>query len=419
MASMPLPSRPLAALAAVPVTLLMALSGCASSTSSSAGGSSGPRAQATSSSDVLEAELPNPRLAISHESGVWVLDASSLQVVGEAASSGFVRLNPAGDGRHVLVSSGAEFRALDLGAWTDTHGDHAHHYSTTPTLTDITFPAEEPGHVVTHDDQTALFADGSGVVDVFDPHDLADGKPTATRHTSAEPHHGVAVPLARGGLLVSAGTTERRTGVLVLDEDRRTVASTDDCPGVHGEAVVAGAVVVGCEDGLVVYRDGTLRKVDSPTAYGRIGNQAGTPLSAVVLGDYKSDPDAELERPERVSLVDTRTGRLRLVDLGTSYTFRSLGRGPRGTALVLGTDGNLHVIDDETAKVTTKIPVLQPWTEPQEWQQPRPALFTLGSKAYVTEPAHNKIHTVDLRAQQVVATADLPGTPNELSGVVG
>lgn len=70
-------------------------------------------------------------------------------------------------------------------------------------------------------------------------------------------------------------------------------------------------------------------KIPSPDPYGRIGNQAGSDESAVVLGDYKADPDAELERPERVSLIDTATNTLRLVDLGVSYTFRSLARGPQ------------------------------------------------------------------------------------------
>ena len=68
----------------------------------------------------------------------------------------------------------------------------------------------------------------------------------------------------------------------------------------------------------------------------------------MLLGDYKTDPDAELERPTRVSLIDTRDASLRLVDLGTSYSFRSLGRGPEGEALVLGTDGALHVLDPES-----------------------------------------------------------------------
>jgi len=101
---------------------------------------------------------------------------------------------------------------------------------------------------------------------------------------------------------------------------------------------------------LLVYKNGAITKVQSPDAYGRIGNQAGSEESDIVLGDYKTDKDAELERPQRVSLTNTTTSELKLVDLGTSYTFRSLGRGPHGEALVLGTDGAIHVIDPNTGR---------------------------------------------------------------------
>lgn len=183
-----------------------------------------------------------------------------------------------------------------------------------------------------------------------------------------------------------------------------------------GEATARDeTIVVGCEDGMLVYRGGTITKVTAPDPYARLGNQAGSEDSEVVLGDYKTDPDAELERPERIALVNTATSGLRLVDLGTSYTFRSLGRGPDGEALVLGTDGNLHVVDEHTGEVIRKIAVVDPWTEPDEWQQPRPALKVLGGTVFVTDPADDELHAVDL-ATGAITTGALPQTPNEISG---
>jgi hypothetical protein len=178
-------------------------------------------------------------------------------------------------------------------------------------------------------------------------------------------------------------------------------------------------VVVGCQNGLLIYRDGVITKVTSPDPYGRIGNQAGDENSPIILGDYKTDPDAELERPQRISLTDTTTGQLTLVDLGTSYTFRSLGRGVHGEALVLGTDGALHVIDPASKTVTRTVPLIDPWTEPEQWQSPRPALFVQDGTAYVTDPAKNRIHAVDLESWTVSDSADLPQTPNEITGVTG
>src|SRR3546814_17351720 len=101
-------------------------------------------------------------------------------------------------------------------------------------------------------------------------------------------------------------------------------------------------------------------------SYGRIGNQAGSQASPVLLGDYKTDPDAELERPTRISLIDTRTAKIRLVDLPASYSFRSLGRGPDGEARVLGTAGRLRVIDVDAGHGTTATEVTHAWRQPTQ-----------------------------------------------------
>src|SRR5699024_4167572 len=107
------------------------------------------------------------------------------------------------------------------------------------------------------------------------------------------------------------------------------------------------------------------------------------------------------------------------VDLPASYSFRSLARGPDGEALVLGTDGILRTIDPATATVTAQTEVVAPWAEPDDWQQPRPTVRVQGQFAYVTEPATQELHVVDLAQDVVVDTTTLPVVPNELSSVRG
>ncbi len=68
--------------------------------------------------------------------------------------------------------------------------------------------------------------------------------------------------------------------------------------------------------------------------------------------------------------------------------------------------------------VSRTIPVIGAWEEPLEWQRPRPAIFVRGGTAYVSDPATRQIHAVDLASGAKKATATLPGTPNELTGVV-
>ncbi|WP_066905143.1 zinc metallochaperone AztD [Millisia brevis] len=365
----------------------------------------------------VESATAQPRLAITYDGGLLVVDANTLEPVSDIALDGFNRVSPAGDDRRVFVSVGDGFRLLDTASWSEGHDDHYHHYVGDPVLASTTIAADKPGHVVPHHGRVALFDDGTGAIRILRTDALGDvDNGNRGREVNLpEAHHGVAVPLDGEGLLVTLGNEEQRTGIAILDAAGTELQRNEQCPGVHGETTAAGdAVVVGCQDGALIFRDGTITKVDAPDPYGRIGNQAGSEASPIVLGDYKTDPDAELERPERVALIDTATAQLRLVDLGTSYTFRSLGRGPEGEALVLGTNGELIVINPESGAIDRRIPVIEAWTEPDDWQQPRPALKVDGSVAYVTDPANQAIHAVDLTTDEL-RTVVLGETPNEIS----
>jgi hypothetical protein len=376
-----------------------------------------------------EVRAPEPRLVFTHAGGIGVLDAATLKPVGGAELEGYNRLSPAGDGRHILVAAGDAFRVFDSGVWTDRHGDHGHSYAADPRLTSRAFEASKPGHVVRHAGKTVLFNDGSGRVEVFASGGLGaaleSGLPATSTYTAPAAHHGVAVELADGNLLVTVGDEKARSGVAMLGaapdgQARAEIMRSEDCPGVHGEAVAGEETVTfGCEDGMLVYKAGKFSKVSSPDPYGRMGNQAGSPASPVVLADYKVDQDAVLERPTRISLVNTDSGKLQLVDVGTSYSFRSLGRGPAGEALVLGTDGALHVVNPLTGAVADHIPVVPAWQEPEVWQDPRPTLFVQGAMAYVSDPAARKIHAVDLKTGKVVSSGELEHAPDELTGVAG
>lgn len=384
------------ALALATATVLTA---CGGESSSSTDTKSDKTADATPAVAVKEP------LVATFDGGLYILDGESLKLAKTIDLPGFNRVNPAGDKDHVMVSTDSGFRVLDASAQA---------------LTDIEYKGAKPGHVVRHAAKTVLFTDGTGEVHVFDPTALSGGKKPAGRtYTSAEAHHGVAIELADGKLVSTLGTEEKRTGALVLDRNNKEIARNEDCPGVHGEAAAKNeAVGVGCEDGILIYKDGKFTKIDSPDDYGRIGNQAGSDTSPILLGDYKTDPEAELQRPTRVSLIDTEKKKLRLVDLGTSYSFRSLARGPHGEALVLGTDGAIHVIDPDTGKIEKKIPVVGDWQEPLDWQQARPTLFVRGHVAYVSEPGKKALHAIDVETGKKITSAALPKSTNELSGVV-
>ncbi|OKH69304.1 hypothetical protein EB74_30240 [Mycobacterium sp. SWH-M5] len=346
-------------------------------------------------------------LVATYDGGLYVLDGTTLDVVADIPMEGFLRVNPAGDDAHVLVTTNEGFRLLDAKS-----GE----------LTETTFTASEPGHVVPHGERTALFADGSGEITIFDPHELADGKPEVTTLSSPKPHHGVALLLSDGSFIRTEGDPDERFGAVAFDSNQAEIARSTECPGIHGETVVEGETVVfGCENGVLTYSDRVFTKIAAPGEYGRVGTVKGHDDSPIALGDFKVDPDAELERPNQFALIDTASNRLQLVTLppSVSYSFRSLARGPHAEALILGTDGKLYVIDPASGDTVKTIAVTEPWTEPDDWQQPRPTVFTRDHDVYVTDPATKQLHLVDVDSGAVTKTATLEKTPNELSGAVG
>lgn len=166
---------------------------------------------------------PTPSLAPAPGSG---------EVVTEQALSGFKRLANAGNGKDVMVVTGHGWEVFNAGIQAKAHGDHVHNYASEPGMTGVTFPGGHAGHVVTHHGQTTLFADGTGRIQTFESAHLdkatRDLMPVMEETTTA-PHHGVALELADGSLLMTQGTEESRDTVQVVDRASGEVrAETDD-----------------------------------------------------------------------------------------------------------------------------------------------------------------------------------------------
>ncbi|MCI2956421.1 hypothetical protein MN032_01845 [Agromyces atrinae] len=383
--------------AAIAATLLLA--GCASSP--------GATTESTATPDAAAAS--DTRVTLTYDGGLYVLDGETLDVLADIPLAGFNRVNTAGDGRHVFVTTTDGFQVLDTGAGAGE-----------PELTDVLFRAVEAGHVVKHEGKTVLFADGTGDITIFDTDAVTnDGLPESETVASEAAHHGVAIELADGTLLSTIGTSEARTGVRVLDESRTETARNEECPSVHGEGTVKGEVAVfGCSDGVLVYADGEFTKVAAPDAYGRTGNAYVTDTSSLMVGDYNSNPDSEGYLLSKLALVDTETKTMQVVDLpeGVEYTWRDVARGPSDEILVLSADGSLYVLD-ETGAVTDSYPVIEAWESPVEWQDAHPALSVVDGVAYVTEPAAKKIHAIDVATGEILTSATLDAAPNEIAVV--
>jgi outer membrane protein assembly factor BamB len=357
------------------------------------------------------AESSAVRVALTYDGGIVVLDATTLETMADLPLEGFNRLNAAGDGENVFVTTTDGFRVLRAAG--------------EPQLTDLVFEANTAGHVVKHGDKTILFADGTGDSTIFETEALL-GSTTELPETetieSEAPHHGVAIELEDGTFLSTLGTAEGRSGVRVLDASRTEVDRNEECPSVHGEGAAMNDVAVfGCSNGVLIYDAGVFTKITAPDAYGRTGNQYTTETSAITVGDYNSDPDAEGVLLSQLVLTDTAAKTARVIDMpeGVGYTWRDVVRGPDDEAYVLGSDGAVYELDVATGEFTRLVSVIDAWEGPAEWQDAHPALSILDGTLYVTDPAAESVHAVDIATGEVAASAELPGAPIEIAVAPG
>ena len=110
------------------------LAGCAGGTSSagssepSAGASSGDSNASASQSPIVEGKGAATRLAITYDGGVMVYDGKDMKLLQDIHKDGFLRLNDAGDNRHLIVADGSSYTFLDTGAASR----HSHFRPTIP-----------------------------------------------------------------------------------------------------------------------------------------------------------------------------------------------------------------------------------------------------------------------------------------------
>ena len=406
------------ALTSVIATGALLLTACASAEAEPSGSASSTTGGSTGST----VDSAQSRVALTYDGGIYVLDGTTLELEADIPLDGFNRLNPAGDGRHALVTTADGFQVLDLGTWTTSSGDHT---IAEPALTDLVFEADTAGHVVRHGEKTILFADGTGDITIFDTDallDVTDELPETEVVSSEAAHHGVAIELDDGTLLSTLGTSESRSGIRVLDANREEIARSEECPSVHGEGAAANEIAVfGCSDGVLVYDAGVITKIAAQDTYGRTGNQYVSETSPITVGDYNSDPDSEGYLLTELVLTDTVAKTSTVVDMpdGIGYTWRDVARGPNDEAIILGSDGALHVLNVETGEFTDSFPVIDAWDGPVEWQDAHPALIVVGDTAYVTDTATSSIHAIDLTTGEITATTELDSTPNEIAVVTG
>ncbi len=226
---------------------------------------------------------------------------------------GFNRVNPAGDDRHVMVSTGTGFRVLDALAGQTSPTSSSRGPSPGTSSATRARRCSSP----TAPARSRLRLPKSGREEARQ--DAPTPPPTPTTVSPSN------WPTANW----SPPSAPRRSASasLVLDKNRKEIARNEKCPGVHGEAAAQERGHRHRLRGRHPDLQGRHHQEDEePHDYGRIGNQAGSRQLPVVLGDYKKDADAELERPSRCPSSTPRRARC---DWSTSAPATPSARWPR------------------------------------------------------------------------------------------
>lgn len=362
------------------------------------------------SSTPVETDGAVPRLVVAYADRVDVVDATDLSTEASFDVESSPYVITAGDGRHVftLEHEAGRTGVIDTGTWTEAHGDHGHSYTVDPSELDLSFEGTAY-HAVSDATRSVIWNDDEGSFAVLDHAQLAGDLARPRTIETGTAHHGVAVPTADGGFLATVAVDEEPVGVAVLDASGTETARFEECAGLHGESHAGDTgYAFGCDDGILVVDDGQATKIPAPVEGAGTGNLASDHDSPILAGTLSAEGDSSLAT--QVALYDTATGTARTVDVGAEYSNLVVDH---GRAIVVGTDGDLRVVDLISGEVTV-VPAVEAWEKTDDWKEPRPYVAVAGDTVWVSEPSTSSLHSIDLETGEVLATEEVDGQPGRL-----
>ncbi|APT92950.1 hypothetical protein CPHO_08675 [Corynebacterium phocae] len=343
--------------------------------------------------------LPN-RVAITARGVVITLNPFTGEELGKAEVPGNLQLSPAGDGRHVLITSGEQVSVLDVGLVAKPHGQHFHYYVAPPELLDTTLKAPHAGAINSNEGHTAVFSDSTGIVKVFESAHLGNKDLTEAAFDTGAAHAGVALPFADGTVVTSRGTDSQPAELVHMDRAGSVIGSGHPCPEASGVATVApGVAAFGCAKGVALFAGGKFSTV--PLEPGA-SDLAGSAESSVVLA---GNPGAR-----SFTLLDTKEHNARTVELDSAIGPHSLARGPLGEALVLASNGTLTVYDADTGQYKDSLQATAAWDDSAAAAQ----LISADGYAFIIDPAQQELVVVDLLSWDELYRHHLDFVPEDL-----
>lgn len=358
------------------------------------------------------------RLLVSYDNGFIVMNSAFEEI--ERYDIGASSLALGSDMRHVFVKDSANndsYTLLDIGVWNEDHADHLHPYEEAPVLATYEMKANKVAHVVSHNNQTAVFHDGSGLVEVFDAKNLStEGAPVPVYTYQGKAHHGVAVPLSDGTLAVSYQTQEGENlpdSVKIVDSHGHDVATiTDACKGLHG-TVYSGSgttekLAFGCNGNVITYNVAAKEttSIVLPNEAARVSTIKQHTDSTYYLTNYK-----EGENPTtKVGIINSETNDFALVELSAAYGSGVLVAADN-IGYVLAENGILYKIDLAKAQVIEEIDALQAF----DLEQEKVSLALVNNEVVIVVPSANAI--LQVHGDHVHQVADLDVKPTDVLAI--
>jgi len=342
-------------------------------------------------------------------SRVHVYDLSNQSVIGDYAltyPASAVYASPGHRYALVVQRENDQVEVLDSGL----HQHDTHFHADDPSMLGFILSGVRPTHYRVNADQAALFYDGNAdngnlaQFELLTDASLAAGGVVASQ-TLASAHHGIAEPLG-DLMLVSNASGGSVDGVVTYelygDHFHAAATLSTACPGLHGGASNETYSVFGCQDGVLLAElHGDHFHDSKVTVDERI---------ATVLGHQALDHFAAFAYPSgNLYEIDPASGSAAAVDWrngsangeGKPAQAVEYGIDPHGEhLLIIDETGTLHVLSttDWAREGTIDLPTDGSSTD----ITPALAFSASTAVAFVSDPATQSIHTIDLEALSLV-----------------
>lgn len=347
----------------------------------------------------------------------------------------------------VLVDrDGDTVNFIDGGVWQEDHVDHLHPYEQAPELLDYSIAASRPTHIVTHDEQLAVFFDGNAetsspasVTIVTDANINTETTPPLSIEFSVN-MHGVAEP--RGDQLFATwrrDDTDTTSANPVLPDQIAVYHLHDgnyeqehifdvNCPDLHGAAQNETYIIFGCSDGVLVVHehDGEFEaeKIVNSKAVAeglRIGSIYGHEHSEQFIGLASAHGGASAQWFS----IDAEKAEIELIDWQPVENAQVVARGFSFEAeqfVILDSQGYLTVLEphEHDGHTQWEFGVRLDVTDEDVANLSEGTQFTLafsqnGHIAYVTDPIAQHVVIVDLESMDIDGEIALGFIPKSIA----